>query len=55
MYKASKLYLTASVTALVAENLFSLVAIILRGIVIPEIDDKIPADGTALELRNSLP
>jgi hypothetical protein len=55
MYKASKRYLTLSVSALVVAILFSLAAILVRSVVAPEMDGKIAADGTALELRKSLP
>jgi hypothetical protein len=55
MYKASKRYLTVSVSALVVAILFSLAAILVRSVVAPEMDGKIAADGTALELRKSLP
>jgi hypothetical protein len=55
MDKASKRYLTASVSVLVAAILFSLAAIIVRGVAAPEMDGKMTADGTVLELRKSLP
>jgi len=53
MYKESKAYLTATVTALVVAILLSLTAIFVRSVV--AMDGKIAADGTALELRKSLP
>jgi hypothetical protein len=53
MYKESKTYLTAAVTALVVAILFSLTAILVRSVV--AMDGKIAADGTVLELRKSLP
>ena len=55
MYKTSKRYLTASVSALVVAILFSLAAIIVRSVAAPELEAKISADGTTLELRRSLP
>jgi len=55
MYKASKQYLTVSVTALIVATLFLLTAIFVRSVVTPEMDGKIAADGTTLELRRSLP
>jgi hypothetical protein len=55
MYKASKQYLTVSVSALVVAILFLLAAILVRTVVAPEMDGKIAADGTALELKKSLP
>ena len=55
MYKASKQYLTVSVTALIVATLFLLTAIFVRSVVTPEMDGKISADGTTLELRRSLP
>ena len=55
MYKASRRYLTVSVSALIVAILFSLSAILVRGVVAPEMDGKITADGTALELRKSQP
>lgn len=53
MYKESKTYLTAAVTALVVAILFSLAAIFVRSVV--AMDGKITADGAVLELRKSLP
>ena len=50
MYKESKTYLTAAVTALVVAILFSLTAILVRSVV--AMDGKIAAD---VELRKSLP
>jgi hypothetical protein len=55
MYKASKRSLTVSAGVLVMAILFSLAAIIVRTVMAPEMDDKIAADGTSLELRRSLP
>ena len=55
MYKASKRYVTAAVSALVVAILFSLAAIIARSVVTPEMDGKIVTEGTALQLRRSLP
>ena len=55
MYKASKRSLTASVSVLVLAILFLLAAVIVRTVMVPEMDDKIAADGTSLELRQSLP
>jgi hypothetical protein len=55
MYKASKRSLTVSVSVLIVAILFSLAAIIARTVVAPEMDGKIAADGTGLELRKSLP
>jgi hypothetical protein len=55
MYKASRRYLTVSVSALVVAILFSLTAIIVRSVAAPEMDGKITADGTTMELRKSLP
>jgi hypothetical protein len=55
MDKASKRYLATSVSVLVAAILFSLVAILVRGVVAPEMDGKMTADATVLELRKSLP
>jgi len=55
MYKASKQYLTVSVSALVVAILFLLAAILVRSVVAPEMGGKIAADGTALELKKSLP
>jgi hypothetical protein len=52
-YKASKRYLTVSVSALVVAILFLLAAILVRSVV--EMDGRITADGTVLELRKSLP
>jgi hypothetical protein len=43
LYKASKQYLTATVTGLVVAILLSLAAILIRGIAAPEIDGKISA------------
>jgi hypothetical protein len=53
MYKASKRYLTVSVSTLVVAILISLAAILVRGVV--AMDGEIAADGTVLELRKSLP
>jgi len=53
MYKESKAYLTAAVTALVVAILFSLTAILVRSVV--AMDGNLGADGTVLELRKSLP
>jgi hypothetical protein len=50
-YKASKLYLTASVTAPVSAILFSLVAIIIRRIVTPEIDGKNNCGGDGIGIK----
>jgi hypothetical protein len=55
MYKASRQYLTVSVTALVVATLFLLTAIFVRSVVGPEMDGKMATDGTTLELRRSLP
>ena len=55
MDKASKRYLATSVSVLVAAILFTLAAILVRGVVPPEMDGKMTADGTILELRKSLP
>jgi hypothetical protein len=55
MYKASRRDLTAAVSVLIVAILFSLAAIVVRGITAPEMDGKISADGTALELRKQLP
>ncbi len=55
MYKASKRSLTVSVSVLIVAILFSLAAIIVRTVAAPEMDGKINADGTGLELRRSLP
>jgi hypothetical protein len=56
MYEALRQYLTAAaVSALVVAILFSLAAILVRSVVAPEMDGKIAADGTAVELRKSLP
>jgi hypothetical protein len=55
MYKASKRYLAVSVSALVVAIVFSLAAILVRSVAAPEMDGKISADGTTLELRKSLP
>ena len=55
MYKASRQYLTVSVTALVIATLFLLTAIFIRSVVTPEIDGKMGADRSTLELRRSLP
>lgn len=55
MYKASKQYLTVSVTALVVATLFLLTAIFVRSVVSSEMDGKMTADRTTLELRKSLP
>jgi hypothetical protein len=55
MYKASKRYLAVSVSALIVAIVFSLAAIIVRSVAAPEMDGKITADGTTLELRKSLP
>ena len=53
MYKESKTYLTAAVTALVVAILFSLTAILVRSLV--AMDGNLAADGTVIELRKSLP
>ncbi len=56
MYDALRQYLTAAaVSALVVAILFSLAAILARGVAAPEMDGKIAADGTAFELRKSPP
>jgi hypothetical protein len=55
MYKASKRYLTVSVSTLIVAILISLATILVRGVVVPAMDGKIAADGTVLELRKSLP
>ena len=55
MYKEPTTYLTAAVTALIVAILFSLTAIVVRSVAAPEMDGKITADGTALELRKSSP
>jgi hypothetical protein len=55
MYKASKQYLTVSVTALVVATLFLLTAIFVRSVMTSEMDSKVTADGTTSELRKSLP
>jgi hypothetical protein len=55
MYKASKQYLTVSVSVLVIAILFLLAAILVRTVVATKMDGKIAADGTALELKKSLP
>jgi hypothetical protein len=52
MYKESKIYLTAAVTALVVAILFSLTAILVRTVV--AMDGNLAADGTVLELKKSL-
>jgi hypothetical protein len=49
LYKASKQYLTATVTGLVVAILFSLTAIIVRSIAAPEMDGKISADAVHLK------
>jgi hypothetical protein len=54
MYKASKQYLTVSVTALIVATLFLLTAIFIRSVVTSEMDGK-TTDRTTLELRRSLP
>jgi hypothetical protein len=48
LYKASKRYLTATVTGLVVAILLSLTAILVRGIAAPEMDGKISADSRGL-------
>jgi ATP-dependent Lon protease len=53
MYKESKTYLTAAVTALVVAILFSLTAILVRSVV--AMDGNLAANGTVLELRKSVP
>jgi hypothetical protein len=55
MYKASRRYLAVSVSALVVAIVFLLAAIVVRSVAAPEMDGKITADGTTLELRKSLP
>jgi len=55
MYKASKQYLTVSVTALIVATLFLLTAIFIRSVVTLGTDGKMTEDGTTLELRRSLP
>jgi len=55
MYKASKRSLTVSVSALIVATMCLLVAILVRSVVTPEMDGKMTADGTALELKRSLP
>ena len=55
MYKASKRSLTVSVSALIVATVSLLAAILVRSVVTPEMDGKIAADGTARELKNSLP
>jgi len=55
MYKASKRYLTATVSALVVAILFSLAAILARSVVTHEMDGGVAADGSSLQLRRSLP
>jgi hypothetical protein len=55
MYKTPKRYLTVSVSRLVAGILISRAAILVRGVVAPAMDGKVAADGTILELRESLP
>jgi len=52
VYKESKVYWTAAVTALVVAILFSLTAILVRSVV--AMDGNLAADGTVLELRKSL-
>jgi hypothetical protein len=54
MYKASRPYLTVSITALVVAILVSLAAIFIRSVVALEMDSKNAADAL-LELRKSLP
>ena len=54
MYKASKQYLTVSVTALIVATLFLLTAIFIRSVVSSEMDGKMTTDRTTLELRRSL-
>jgi hypothetical protein len=55
MDKASKRCLAASVSVLVAATLFSLTAILVRGVAALEIDGKMTADGIVLQLRKSPP
>jgi hypothetical protein len=50
LHKASKQYLTATVTGLVVAILFSLAAIIVRSIAAPEMDGKISADAVHLKM-----
>jgi hypothetical protein len=49
LHKASKQYLTATVTGLVVAILFPLTAIIVRSIAASEMDGKISADATHLK------
>jgi hypothetical protein len=49
LHKASKQYLTATVTGLVIAILFSLTAIIVRSVAAPEMDGKISADAVDLK------
>jgi hypothetical protein len=44
LHRASKQYLTATVSALVVAILFSLTAIVVRSVAAPEMDGKISAD-----------
>jgi hypothetical protein len=44
LHRASKQYLTATVSALVVAILFSLTAIVIRSVAAPEMDGKISAD-----------
>jgi hypothetical protein len=55
MYKASKRSLTVSVSALIVAIVFLLAAILVRSVATAEMDGKMTADGTALELKRSLP
>jgi hypothetical protein len=55
MYRASKRYVTATVSALIVAILFSLAAILARSVVMPELDGKIATDGTTQQPRRSLP
>jgi hypothetical protein len=55
LYVQSVETISDCISALVVATLFLLTAILVRSVVTPEMDGKITADGTALELRKSLP